>query len=465
NDLPLYIESLIPSNSETVQINEGENLQFNPVIIDPENREISYSWSVNNVEVSDQTTYLFETDFQSSGNYSIDLKCEDFQGYNHDELTISWSIEVLNINTAPTADDGTFIIDENSTVSTLVGMVTASDLEDDDLTLSITSGNELGAFQIDLNTGELSVADASILDFESNPTFELSVEVSDGVFTDEATITIDLTDINEPPTSADGQFNIDENTLAGTVIGTVESSDPEGDDLTLSITSGNELGAFQIDANTGELSVADASILAFESNPTFELSVEVSDGEFTVETAITINLIEVNEAHWVADKSFDVKENTLAGTVIGSVESSDPEGDDLTFSITSGNELGAFQIDANTGELSVADESILDFESNPTFELSVEVSDGGLTDEATITINLSDINESPLIAAETFAVEENSAAGTAVGTVQASDPEGDDLTYSITSSNDLGAFQIDANTGELSVADASILDFESNPTF
>ncbi|MEQ8472152.1 MAG: cadherin domain-containing protein, partial [Marinoscillum sp.] len=308
-------------------------------------------------------------------------------------------------------------------------------------------------------------ADASVLDFEVNPTFTLSVEVNDGELADEATITINLSDINESPLIAAETFVINENSAAGTAVGTVHASDPEEDDLTYSIVSGNDLGAFQVDANTGELSVAEASILDFENNPTFELSVKVSDGELTDEGTITINLIGINEAPLVGDQSFNVDENSPTETVVGTIAASDPEGDDLTFSITSGNDLGAFQVDANTGELSVTQASLFNFEVNPSFSLKLEVSDGELSDKATIIVNLNDQNESPIITPANYTIDENSSIGTLVGTVDGSDPDGDILSFTIFSRDDFGAFQLDHNTGELVVVDSNPLDFESNEHF
>ena len=62
----------------------------------------------------------------------------------------------------------------------------------------------MGAFAIDPATGEITVVDAAQLDFESKPSFTLTVEVSDSFgLTDTATITIDLNDINDAPTTAD----------------------------------------------------------------------------------------------------------------------------------------------------------------------------------------------------------------------------------------------------------------------
>ena len=64
-------------------------------------------------------------------------------------------------------------------------------------------------------------------------------------------------------------------------------------------------------------------------------------------------------------------------------------------------------------------------------------------------------NQPPVIDPQAFSVEENSAVGTAVGTVVASDPDGDALTYAITAGNTDGAFAIDAASGALTVDNQS----------
>ena len=91
---------------------------------------------------------------------------------------------------------------------------------------------------------------------------------------------------------------------------------------------------------------------------------------------------------------------------------------------------------------------------------------GGLTDTAAVTVNLTNVNEDPSASDATFGLAENSANGTAVGSVSASDPDaGDTLSYAITGGDPGGAFAIDSATGEITVADSSQLDFETSPVF
>ena len=65
------------------------------------------------------------------------------------------------------------------------------------------------------------------------------------------------------------------------------------------------------------------------------------------------------------------------------------------YSITAGNESGAFKIDADTGQIKVADSSQLDYESGVTaYNLTVQVSDGSATGETNVAIALKNVNDS-----------------------------------------------------------------------
>lgn len=119
----------------------------------------------------------------------------------------------------------------------------------------------------------------------------------------------------------------------------------------------------------------------------------------------------------VGDQSFSLPENSANGATVGHVTGTDPDnGQSLNWTITSGNGSGAFSIDASTGIISVANASLFDFETTPTFQLVVQVTDNGspsLSDSAVVTIALTDawevvstvqVADSSLILGETTSV-------------------------------------------------------------
>lgn len=93
-----------------------------------------------------------------------------------------------------------------------------------------------------------------------------------------------------------------------------------------------------------------------------------------------------------SDFSSAMDENPTNGYVIGTVQGSTNQGT-VTFSITEQNPAGAFSIDASSGELKVANESLFDFETNPIITGTVKVANGSIIKNALITITLNDVNE------------------------------------------------------------------------
>jgi len=409
-------------------------------------------------------------DFETHPTFALTVQVAD-DGTPALSDTATVTLTLADVNESPGVDDQGFGVNENTANGTVVGSVVATDPDDDTLVYAITAGNTGGAFAIDGATGQITVADSGALDFETDPTFSLTVQASDGALSDTATVAISLADVNESPVVNNQGFGLNENAANGTIVGTVIASDPDtGDTLSYAITAGNTGGAFTINSATGQITVNNTAVLDFETLPSFDLTVEVTDDgtpSLSSTGTATITLADINDAPVVDDQGFAVDENSANGTVVSTVAALDPDaGDSLAFAITAGNTGGAFAIDSSTGQITVANVAALDFEANPIFGLTVRASDGALNSTATVTISLTDVNESPVIDDQGFGVDENSANGTVVGTVAASDPDaGDSLTYAITAGNTGGAFAIDGATGQITVANASALDFETHPIF
>ena len=101
----------------------------------------------------------------------------------------------------------------------------------------------------------------------------------------------------------------------------------------------------------------------------------------------------INSIPNIADQTFTIAENSISGTAVGTVVASDGDGDALNFSITAGNDARAFEVDESTGKLSVSLSDPLDYETIKAFSLTVSVSDGKTSTSATITINLSNVDD------------------------------------------------------------------------
>ena len=90
-----------------------------------------------------------------------------------------------------------------------------------------------------------------------------------------------------------------------------------------------------------------------------------------------------------------IAENTAANVNIGTpVAATDADNDALTYTL-GGTDASAFSIERTTGQLKTS--AALDYETKRTYIVTLTVSDGTLTDTITVTINVTDIDETPVV--------------------------------------------------------------------
>lgn len=167
----------------------------------------------------------------------------------------------------------------------------------------------------------------------------------------------------------------------------------------------------------------------------------------------------------VADATVLLIENSANGTVVHTVSAADPEGDVLTYAITSGNRNNAFVVN-NDGVITVSNSSQLDFETSPVFVLTVQVTDGKQSAEARVTINLQDINEAPSLEDAIITIAQNLPTGTMVYKFVSVDPDVDDTSvFSIEAGDPNSAFMLNENAGELFINDTEQFNLLVNPVF
>ncbi|NJO38645.1 MAG: hypothetical protein HC871_14850, partial [Rhizobiales bacterium] len=383
-----------------------------------------------------------------------------------------FSLEIRNTNDLPAdvtlAAGGTVV--ENAANGTLVGQISASDVDAGDVLRYSLADDAGGRFAIDAVSGEITVADGSLLDFEDASAHEVTVRVTDadGAFSDQ-TVTLNLADVNETPTgialAAGG--TVAENAAHGTLVGEVSGSDQDaGETLAYSLVD-DAGGRFAIDAASGAITVADGALLDYEAASSHDVTVRVTDADgASHDQTFTLNIADVNETPTgiALSAGGTVAENAANGTLVGQVTGSDVDaGDVLSYSLVD-DAGGRFAIDSASGEITVADGSLLDYEAASSHDVTVRVTDAdGASHDQTFTLNLADANDRPddLTLVSGGTVSEVAANGTLVGTVSGNDQDaGEVLSYSL--ADDAGGrFTIDASSGQITVADASLLDYEA----
>lgn len=370
------------------------------------------------------------------------------------------TITVVVVDDPPQVANQSFSISEDAAIGAAVGTVVATDVDSTPLSYSIVGGST--TFAIDSATGAITTLQA--LDFETTPSYTLTVAVADATTTSQATVTIAVLNVNDNvPTIAAGQvFSIQENAPNGSAVspGPVQAADADNDTLSYAFTAPND--AFAINAATGQIVVANTQLIDFETTPSFTINVAVSDGTSSANANVTINVTDVpagTNAPVVHDQAFSIPQNAPVGHVVGTVFAVDEDGGPLSYAFAAPST--DFAIDPGTGRITVADNANLP--GTPAFTLGVVVGDGALTDTANVTINVTGANGAPALTPnQVFSIAENAANGATVGTVTGTDPENNALAFSFNPASTIFAMSA---AGVVTVLDGSQLDFETTPQY
>jgi len=418
---------------------------------DSDDSSITYNISGSELLIASDGALTFASvpDYESKSSYSAIITASD--GINSATQSISVSVNNLNDNSPVFTSPSVFSANENQNS---IGTATASDDDGDDIEYSV-SGFDSSYVSIEPATG--------LLEFNTTPNYEqqssysIDIVASDGEKETYQAVTISILNINEPPYFRDEWRDDNYELLPGPdffsnenndgIFGAFSPRDPDGDQMVFSIT-GSEI----IVSNYDKLRWVSAP--DYETKSYYEATLTISDGELSVSQAITVTIRDLDDtAPVINTTTFSAAENQ---TSIGNVTATDVDTEDssITFTI-SGSEL----LITSGGILTFA--SAPDYETKTSYTATVTASDGSNSSEESITVNVTDENDnSPLITSSaTFSAAENQ---TAIGTVTATDADGDALTYSL-SGTDESSMSINSSSGVLTFSSAP--DYETKSSY
>ncbi|NYJ27148.1 BspA family leucine-rich repeat surface protein [Allomuricauda sp. ARW1Y1] len=226
----------------------------------------------------DNITFAIEEDVDGlfelteAGELSLaEGKSLDFETQEEHTITVSASdgnvpvqaiitIQVLNVNEAPTAADQGFEANEDIADTEVIGTLTANDPEGDEITFTLAENLD-GLFEL-TEAGELSLAEGANLDFETQEEHTITISASDGTnepvtFTVTITVNNVMDSLFEDPASFILKFQVVDGQVLG--IGTNPNYDYD-----FTIDWGDDTGEQQVNqqnpthlyANGGTYSVA-----------------------------------------------------------------------------------------------------------------------------------------------------------------------------------------------------------------
>lgn len=401
-------------------IDEFSTLSFTVSATDVDGPSLGYTTSslpTNATFNSDNQTFIFTPDESQGGqNYQVTFTVSDGT-LNDDEIV---TITVNEVNSSPVAVDDIASVNEDGVLT-----INTSTLLTNDFDLDTNTNTSLTVTAVNTAINGTVGLVSSTITFTPNTNFNGSASfnyvVSDGSLTDLGTVNITVNPINdEPILEAIGNKNVNE---YDTLNFTVNATDIDNASLNLSAT----------DVPTNATFNTETGVFAFtpdesQGGQNYQVIFTVSDGSLTDDETITISVNEVNNAPVAQDDQFTTDEDSAITISDINLLTNDNDPDntlnELSVTGVSNPINGTVLISGND----VIFTPTLNYVGPASFEYTV--SDGYLTDIATVNITVNAVNDQP--------VAENGVATTDEDTLvtinlSASDIDNDNLTYSVVS--------------------------------
>lgn len=368
--------------SKTIEVKEGDLVKLNLVTYDEDGDELTYTFS----EPLDENGE-WQTDIGDYGEYDILITVSDGKS----ETTETLRLVVQKVNRAPVLQEfEDMVIQEGDTVEIEPSV---TDEENDPLNIKISE--PVG------DDGEWETS------YEDAGEYEILVTASDETHTVSRSFIITVEDVNRDPQindyyPADDVVKIEEGEKEK--FG-VEAEDYDNDEISIQwyadgeqVSTGNEY-TYKTD---------------YKSAGEHKVKVEVSDKEITLLREWKVSVENVNRKPELA-KLDDLAVNETEKVTL-EVQANDPDGDELYYKVSDpvGNDL-----EWQTG-----------YEDAGEYEVEIAVTDGELTDEQTIDLQVKDVDRAPLFQKiEDITINEEEKVTI---TLNAEDPDRDEVTFSAT---------------------------------
>ena len=268
---------------------------------------------------------------------------------------------------------------ENTAAGGNVGAaVTATDTESNTLYYSL-NGTDKDEFDIGLNTGQITVKSGKVPNYEAKTSYSLIVEVSDRKDTndnadtkidDTITVTINVTDVNEPPAAP--SINVSTNTTtpdskidvswtAPDMTGKPPISDY---DVQYKLSNANDWTDAKFDGTN-----TSTTLTGLTAGKSYEVQVRATNAEGTGDWSASGSAITDGDA-----VTRSVPENSVAGTNVGKPVTAKATNTAYTYTHSlSGTDAGKFEIGSATGQITVKSGTSLDYETKTSYSVTVTV--------------------------------------------------------------------------------------------
>lgn len=421
NDAPVADHLVLHTDEDVAVAGQviGSDIENDPLtyslVSGPAHGSVSIDGTTGNFVYTPSTDY--------HGDDSFDVLVDDGNGGT---TTATVSIIVAPVNDAPVATDLHLLTDEDVPVS---GQILASDVDGDVLTYEITGFAGSGTVVLDPATGSFTYTPDQ--DYYGNDSFVVTITDGQGGLTT-STVTIEIAPVNDAPVADNKHFTTLEDTPYS---GQITARDVDGDSLSYAIDTMPANGRLSVDPATGAFVYV--PVLNYYGGDSFVVVIDDGNGGTTTST-VTIDVLPVNDAPTSSDLYLTTNEDT---PVSNRITAFDVDGDTLSYAVSSRPSNGSVSLDPASGNFVYTPAA--NYTGSDRFVVTVSDGQGGTT-TSTVTIGVLPVNDAPVATNLFLTTPEDTPVS---GAINAHDPDGDSLTYSMSSAPSNGSVNLDPATG------------------
>lgn len=342
-----------------------------------------------------------------NGTDSFTYRATDPSGNVSNTATVSITINATN--DVPTVTAATYTGSEDNV---LTFSPSASDVDGDALTWSITTAPTTGTASIDAATGLITYTPTA--NWSGSTT--LRVNVSDGRASAGATMTIVMNAVNDGPTATSSSITVNEDGTSNSSLSATDI-DTSSASLTYTIASGPSHGTASLSGRTLTY------VPTGNYNGPDSLTFTVSDGALSSTGTVSITVNPANDPPSLTTSSVTTSEDAA---ITFNPSATDIDGDALSWTITTAPANGTATIDAASGAVTYTPPA----EWSGTTNVRVSVTDGVATAGGTFGITVTTVNDTPVVTAATGTVAKG---GSVSIPITATDPDNASLSFSVSS--------------------------------
>ena len=392
-------------------------------------------------------TYQPNADFSGVDSFSYSISND--QGLT---ATAQVTLSESGNNTFPEASDDQFTIAEDSSATQLNVLANDTDADGDTITL----------FNVNSTLGSASIVNGQIeytppANFSGQTVLTYSItdgyeNGSPGEKDSTASVTIIVTPVNDAPVANADLATINEDAIALLIDVLANDSDIDGDSLILS----------EVSADSGTALIVENQIQyapAPDANGVATVTYSIKDAQDANATStLSITILPINDAPVATADTATMDEDAAPITIDVLANDSDVDGDSLVISNATAD-VGAVSVVNNQIQYTPA------ANANGVATVTYTASDNnGGTANSTLAITINPVNDAPIVAEQSFSINEDATDSDIIGTIVATDNENQDLTY-VLAGGDFALFSLNASSGILSVNGETPFDYETKTQY